>query len=105
MVIYRKMEEGYKIVVESKETEEGFLIEKYATILLLHNEKLTSNRHINGFTGYGLYDIEVIKELKEVKETYPILEDNFRIGIQNQKLTIVSQPGFMVNPKIIFNSI
>lgn len=67
-----KWEEGYKIVVGSKkESEEGFLMKNMRLFYYYIMEKLTSNRHINGFTGYGLYDIEVIKELKEVKETYP----------------------------------
>ena len=64
--------EGYKIVVGSKsESDEGFIIKTMRNLYYKIMSKITSDKHIEGFTGFGLYDKSIVSELKNIKETYP----------------------------------
>ena len=68
----RKWEEGFKIVVgikaQSEETPLMFAIRKmyYNVVTRLSEIELIKN-----FTGFGLYDREVIAVLREMKDPYP----------------------------------
>jgi len=68
----QKWEEGYKTVVGTKKTSEEsslmFSIRKlyYKTVNTLSNVNLIDN-----FTGFGLYDREVIDHLKKINDPYP----------------------------------
>lgn len=68
----RKWESGYKIVVgvkkESKESRLFYTLRQfyYRTLARLSNVKL-----IEQFTGFGLYDRQVIDVLRNFKEPYP----------------------------------
>jgi polyisoprenyl-phosphate glycosyltransferase len=69
---FEKWEEGYKTVVGTKKTSEEssfmFSIRKlyYNTVNRLSNIELIDN-----FTGFGLYDKEVINHLRKIEDPYP----------------------------------
>jgi polyisoprenyl-phosphate glycosyltransferase len=69
---FEKWEEGYKTVVGVKKTSEEssimFSIRKlyYKTVNKLSNIELIDN-----FTGFGLYDREVIEHLRNIEDPYP----------------------------------
>jgi polyisoprenyl-phosphate glycosyltransferase len=69
---FEKWEEGYKTVVGTKKTSEEsslmFNIRKlyYKTVNRLSNIELIDN-----FTGFGLYDKEVIDHLRKIDDPYP----------------------------------
>ena len=54
--------------------------------------KLTSNRHIIGFTGFGLYDRSIVDELKNIKETYPYFRGLISELGYNTKIIEYKQP-------------
>jgi glycosyltransferase involved in cell wall biosynthesis len=68
----RKWEEGYKIVIgvktKSRESPIFFAVRKlyYSLITKLSEVELVKN-----FTGFGLYDHEVIEKLREIADPYP----------------------------------
>lgn len=68
----KKWEEGYKTIVGTKKTSEEssimFSIRKlyYKTVNKLSNIALIDN-----FTGFGMYDREVIEHLRNIKDPYP----------------------------------
>ena len=68
----RKWEEGYKIVIgvktKSRESPIFFAVRKlyYSLITRLSEVDLVRN-----FTGFGLYDREVIEKLREIADPYP----------------------------------
>lgn len=68
----KKWEEGYKTVVGTKRSSEEssimFSIRKlyYKTVNQLSNVNLIDN-----FTGFGLYDKEVIEHLRKINDPYP----------------------------------
>jgi polyisoprenyl-phosphate glycosyltransferase len=68
----RKWEEGYKIVIgvkmKSRESPIFFAVRKlyYSLITKLSEVELVKN-----FTGFGLYDREVIEKLREIADPYP----------------------------------
>jgi len=83
-----KWEEGYKVVLgvktQSRETPAMFLIRKmyYELICRLSEIELTKNN-----TGFGLYDREVIKILREVKDPYPYFRGLIsEIGFESAKI-------------------
>lgn len=71
-VFFEKWEEGYKTVVGTKKTSEEsslmFSIRKlyYKTVNSLSNIELIDN-----FTGFGLYDREVMDHLRKIEDPYP----------------------------------
>ena len=70
----KKWEEGYKLVSGIKtKSEESFVffgIRKFYYYLI---NKLSDTELVKNFTGFGLYDREVINELKKINDTYPYL--------------------------------
>ncbi len=68
----QKWEEGFKTVVGTKKTSEEssvmFAIRKayYRTVNTLSNVNLIDN-----FTGFGLYDREVVEHLRKINDPYP----------------------------------
>ncbi len=69
-----KWEEGYKLVIGVKtKSEESFLffgIRKFYYYLI---NKLSDTELVKNFTGFGLYDREVINALRKINDTYPYL--------------------------------
>jgi polyisoprenyl-phosphate glycosyltransferase len=71
-LFFKKWEEGYKTVVGTKKTSEEsslmFSIRKlyYRTVNSLSNIELIDN-----FTGFGLYDREVMDHLRKIEDPYP----------------------------------
>jgi glycosyltransferase involved in cell wall biosynthesis len=71
-IFFKKWEEGYKTVVGTKKTSEEsslmFSIRKlyYKTVNSLSNIELIDN-----FTGFGLYDREVMDHLRKIEDPYP----------------------------------
>ena len=69
-----KWEEGYKLVIGVKiKSEESFLlfgIRKFYYYLI---NKLSDTELVKNFTGFGLYDKEVINALREINDTFPYL--------------------------------
>lgn len=68
----RKWEEGYKIVIgiknQSRENSVMFAVRKlYYDVL----KKFADVEQIKNFNGFGLYDKELIKILKEIGDPYP----------------------------------
>lgn len=70
----KKWEEGYKIVKgvkkKSEESSFFFFVRKcyYKIVNKLSEVELTQN-----FTGFGLYDKQVMREIKQTKDKYPYL--------------------------------
>jgi len=68
----KKWEEGYKIVVgvksKSREAPVMFFMRKVYYELL---DKISDTKLIKNFTGFGLYDREVIDIVKKINEPYP----------------------------------
>lgn len=69
----KKWEEGYKVVwgqkIESEESKVMFFIRKlYYKII----GKFSENKQIDNITGYGLYDKEVVQQLKQENNPHPI---------------------------------
>ncbi len=72
--IIDKWENGFKLVMAVKPQSEGsaafnFLRKTYYKIL----DKISDISVIRDSTGFGLYDAEVIEELKKIKEPYPFM--------------------------------
>ena len=72
--IVRKWEKGFKLVMAVKPESEGsilfnFLRRNYYKIL----DNISDIQVIRDSTGFGLYDAEVIEELKKIKEPYPFM--------------------------------
>ena len=69
-----KWEEGYKLVIGVKtKSEESFLffgIRKFYYYLI---NKLSDTELVKNFTGFGLYDKEVIDKLRIIDDSYPYL--------------------------------
>lgn len=68
----RKWEEGYKIVIgvktKSRESPIFFAVRKLYYNLIT---KLSEVELVKNFTGFGLYDREVIEKLREIADPYP----------------------------------
>ena len=84
----QKWEEGFKTVVGTKKTSEEsslmFNIRKlyYKTVNRLSNIELIDN-----FTGFGLYDREVIDHLRKIEDPYPYFRGLVaEIGLQIYKI-------------------
>jgi len=67
-----KWEEGYKSVVGVKKTsEENHMMFKIRTLYYKTVNKLSSIDLIDNFTGFGLFDREVIELLRSIDDPYP----------------------------------
>jgi glycosyltransferase involved in cell wall biosynthesis len=70
----QKWEEGYKVVAGVKSrSEEPWLIYSLRTIYYRVLGKLSDVRLIEHFTGFGLYDQQVIEVLRKIDDSYPYL--------------------------------
>ena len=68
----KKWEEGYKIVVGIKtHSEESPLMFKARNLYYGLMSKISEVRHIDNFTGFGLYDKVVIDILSRIDDPYP----------------------------------
>lgn len=68
----KKWEEGYKIVVGIKtHSEESPLMFKVRNLYYGLMSKISEVRHIDNFTGFGLYDKVVIDILSRIDDPYP----------------------------------
>jgi len=67
-----KWEQGYKIVVAVKtDSEESHIVFALRTLYYKTLEKLSEVKLISHFTGFGLYDQQVIEILRHLQEPYP----------------------------------
>jgi polyisoprenyl-phosphate glycosyltransferase len=67
-----KWEEGYKVVIGvKKQSEEPSLFYFLRTIYYRGLRALSDVPLIENFTGFGLYDREVIKVIREINDPYP----------------------------------
>ena len=67
-----KWEEKYKIVIGvKKQSEEPFLMFQVRKIYYRIVSKLSETELIKNFTGFGLYDQEIINILKNINDPYP----------------------------------
>ena len=70
----KKWEEGYKIVVGVKsKSEENRLMFAIRRLYYSFIEKLSDVKQIKNFTGFGLYDRNIVNIFKNIKEPYPYL--------------------------------
>jgi glycosyltransferase involved in cell wall biosynthesis len=70
----RKWEEGYKLVIGVKtKSEESFLFFGIRKSYYYLINKLSDTELVKNFTGFGLYDREVINALRKINDTYPYL--------------------------------
>ncbi|MDR0970848.1 MAG: glycosyltransferase family 2 protein [Bacteroidales bacterium] len=68
----QKWEEGFKIVAGvKKQSEENILFFRLRKTYYNLVTKLSDVPLIKNFTGFGLYDREVIEHLREIKDNYP----------------------------------
>lgn len=68
----QKWEEGYKVVVGVKShSEEPWLVFLLRTTYYRVLGKLSNIRLIEHFTGFGLYDQQVIQVLRKIDDSYP----------------------------------
>lgn len=87
----KKWEEGYKVVTAIKaESEEFFLIYSIRKFYYYLLERLSDSTIIKQFTGFGLYDKEVINIIREINDPYPyfrglISELGFEVAKINYK--------------------
>jgi glycosyltransferase involved in cell wall biosynthesis len=67
-------EEGFKVVAGVKATaEEGFVIGAMRSTYYRLLAKIADVEVIQGFTGFGLYDRDVIVHMRELRDAYPYL--------------------------------
>lgn len=68
----KKWEEGYKIVIAiKKESEESFVIRSIRKLYYNIINRLADIDLVKNFTGYGLYDKEVIDIIRDIDDPYP----------------------------------
>ncbi|MDD5456357.1 MAG: glycosyltransferase family 2 protein [Candidatus Margulisbacteria bacterium] len=87
----KKWEDGYKIVIgvkhKSKESTLVFMLRKMYYNLL---KKMSNTGHIKNFTGFGLYDKQVIDTLKKFKDPYPYFRGLIaEIGFERAEINYV----------------
>ena len=69
-----KWESGFKLVMAIKpESESGFLFHQTRKIYYRLLNKISDVAIIKDSTGFGIYDSEVINQLKKINEPYPFL--------------------------------
>ena len=72
--LVKKWEEGYKLVLATKpKSDEGFVINNLRKLYYKIMKKFAEFDHVENFTGFGLYDREIIERFKEIKDTYPYI--------------------------------
>jgi polyisoprenyl-phosphate glycosyltransferase len=65
-------EQGFKVVVAVKnKSEENGLMFRCRKLYYLVLDRVSDFRQIRNYTGFGLYDRQVISELRKLKEPYP----------------------------------
>lgn len=65
-------EQGFKVVVAVKnKSEENGMMFRMRKLYYLILDKVSDFRQIRNYTGFGLYDRQVISELRKLKEPYP----------------------------------
>ena len=68
----KKWEQGYKVVIGVKETSQESRIKFTVRSLYYYViDKLSEVKQIKHFTGFGLYDKEVISTLRDMDDPYP----------------------------------
>jgi polyisoprenyl-phosphate glycosyltransferase len=68
----RQWEQGYKVVIGVREsTDEGVVMRTVRNAYYTLVRKLSDVEQIPGFTGFGLYDAEVIETLRKIDDPYP----------------------------------
>lgn len=68
----KKWEEGYKTIVGTKKTsEESSLMFSIRKLYYKTVNKLSNISLIDNFTGFGLYDREVIEHMRTINDPYP----------------------------------
>jgi glycosyltransferase involved in cell wall biosynthesis len=89
----RKWEEGYKIVIGVKiGSEESGLVFTLRSLYYRILRKLSDVQLIENFTGFGLYDRQVIDILREIQDPYPYFRGLIAdIGFEPAKI-IFTQP-------------
>ena len=83
-----KWEEGYKVVIGvKKKSEESFLFFLVRTLYYNLVNKLSDTEIIKHFTGFGLYDKEVIDIMKKIDDPYPYFRGLIaEIGLKTAKI-------------------
>lgn len=72
--LVKKWDEGYKLVLCTKpKSDEGFFINRLRKLYYKIMKKFAEFDHIENFTGFGLYDYEVIQRFKEIDDIYPYM--------------------------------
>lgn len=72
--LVKKWEEGYKLVLGVKpKSDEGLIINSLRKLYYKIMKKFAEFDHIENFTGFGLYDSEVIERFKKIDDVYPYM--------------------------------
>jgi glycosyltransferase involved in cell wall biosynthesis len=70
--LVKKWEEGYKVVMAVKpDTDESFLMAGFRRLYYDVLGRIANIKLVKNFTGFGLYDRDVIKALRKVDDPYP----------------------------------
>jgi polyisoprenyl-phosphate glycosyltransferase len=70
--LVRKWSEGYKVVMAVKpESDEGWLMKRVRRTYYNFLSRIANVKLVKNFTGFGLYDREVIEALRTIDEPYP----------------------------------
>ena len=68
----REWEEGYKVVIGVRESsDEGVIMRTIRSVYYGLVRRLSDVDQIPGFTGFGLYDSEVVETLRKIDDPYP----------------------------------
>jgi len=89
----KKWEEGYKVVKGIKtSSKENFLMYLLRSVYYYLMRKISDTEVTSHFTGFGLYDKQVIEVLREINDPYPyfrgLLEE---LGFSNTKIPYQQQ--------------
>ncbi len=92
----KQWENGFRIVVGVKnKTEESFLIRHVRRLYYKIMTRISEENLIENFTGFGLYDQQVINEMRKMEDVYPyfrglVSEIGFKVAriqyVQPQRL-------------------
>ena len=70
--LVKKWEEGYKVVMAVKpDTEESFLMAGFRRLYYDVLGRIANIKLVKNFTGFGLYDREVIAAMRRIDDPYP----------------------------------
>ena len=100
----QKWEEGYKIVIGVKtQSQEAGLFYFLRTMFYRGLRKLSNVELIEHFTGFGLYDQQVIEILRSLNDPYPYFRGLIaEIGFPIARLNLYSHAASGVSPRTIF---